>query len=62
MTTANTTVRHRQGHVVLTNTQFQCTDCGKWKPAGAFGLRRMADGMIRNQAQCKTCRTKYKKA
>lgn len=51
----NTTVRHRTGKVVLTNAKFQCTDCGKWKPAKLFGLRRMKSGEVRNQPQCADC-------
>jgi len=61
MTTPSTTVRHRAGKVALTNAQFQCTACGHLKPAENFGLRRMKDGIIRNQAQCKKCRSKYQK-
>lgn len=56
-----TTVRHRQGKVVLTNAMFKCTECGRWKPAAEFGLRKMGDGKIRNQAQCTACRGKSKK-
>jgi len=44
---ANTTVRHRTGKVVLTNAKFHCTDCGEWKGAKHFGLRRMKGGEIR---------------
>lgn len=55
-----TTVAHRSG-VVLTNAKFQCTDCQKWKAAGEFGLRKMGDGKVRNQAQCKGCRAGYPK-
>lgn len=54
-------VVNRQGNVVLNNVMFQCTDCGKWKAGYAFGLRKMKDGKIRNQAQCKVCRSKYHK-
>jgi hypothetical protein len=54
-----TTVRHRAG-IVLTNVAFRCTDCRKWKAAKRFGLRRTADGVIRNQAQCSACRSLYK--
>ena len=43
--------------VVLTHGRFQCTKCRRWKPAQAFGLRTMPDGTVRNQAQCKSCRT-----
>ena len=55
----DTTVRHRTGKVVLTNAQFHCTDCGEWKGAKHFGLRRMKGGEIRNQPQCNECRSKY---
>ena len=43
--------------VILTGAKFVCTGCGKLKPASAFGLRKMGDNKIRNQPQCKTCRT-----
>jgi len=56
-----TTVEHSAG-VVLTNARFRCTHCGQWKPASMFGLRKMADGLIRNQAQCKPCRNRLVKA
>jgi hypothetical protein len=56
---ASTTLRHRTGKIVLTNARFQCTDCGGWKDAQHFGLRRMKGGEIRNQPQCKECRSKY---
>ena len=56
-----TSVKHKTGKVVLTNSAFQCTACGKWKPGEEFGLRKMKDGIIRNQAQCKKCRSKYSK-
>lgn len=55
----DTTVTHRTGKVVLTNAYFECTDCRKLKPGKHFGLRRMRNGEIRNQPQCKTCRSKY---
>jgi hypothetical protein len=56
-----TTVRHHKGKVVLTNVYFKCTGpCGKKKSASEFGLRKMRDGKIRNQAQCSECRAKYK--
>lgn len=57
--TEDTTVTHRTGKVVLTNAYFKCTDCTKLKGAKHFGLRRMSNGEIRNQPQCKDCRSKY---
>jgi len=59
MSKEDTTVRHRTGKVILTNAKFQCTGCNDWKGAQHFGLRRMKDGTIRNQAQCNECRSKY---
>jgi len=41
--------------VVLTGAMFQCTKCGALKPATDFGLR-FEDGVVRNQAQCSSCR------
>lgn len=57
----DTTTRHRGGKVILTNVQFKCTDCKRWKGGDQFGLRKMANGEIRNQPQCKVCRGVYKK-
>jgi hypothetical protein len=34
-----------------------CLKCQKMRPLSLFGLRRMADGAIRNQPWCRTCRT-----
>ncbi len=34
-----------------------CLKCRKVQPLSQFGLRRMADGSIRNQPWCKACRT-----
>jgi hypothetical protein len=45
--------------VILIGCQFLCTACEQWKPGGEFGLRRMQDGSIRNQPQCKPCRGEY---
>lgn len=42
--------------VVITGAMFHCTKCGALKPATEFGLRLMADGVVRNQAQCISCR------
>ncbi|HET7754007.1 MAG TPA: hypothetical protein VFK85_08855 [Anaeromyxobacteraceae bacterium] len=33
-----------------------CLKCHKMRPLSQFGLRKMADGAIRNQPWCKTCR------
>ena len=50
------TVGRPDGSVILTNAKFRCTGCGKWKPASEVGLRKMASGVVRNQAQCQDCR------
>ena len=34
-----------------------CLKCHRTKPLGRFGLRRMADGAIRNQPWCRPCRS-----
>ena len=34
-----------------------CLKCHKTRPLSQFGLRKMADGAIRNQPWCKTCRS-----
>lgn len=34
-----------------------CLKCQKIRPLSQFGLRRMADGAIRNQPWCKLCRS-----
>ena len=47
--------------VVLRNTKFKCTSCGKWKAADEFGLRALKGPgklVVRNQAQCSKCRSK----
>jgi hypothetical protein len=33
-----------------------CLKCEKMRPLSLFGLRRMADGAIRNQPWCRSCR------
>lgn len=43
--------------VVLTGAMFQCTRCEALKSAAEFGLRQMADGVVRNQPQCGKCRS-----
>ena len=42
------------GHEVLIS--LTCLKCKKLKPLVQFGLRKMADGAIRNQPWCRTCR------
>jgi hypothetical protein len=34
-----------------------CLKCQKIRPLSQFGLRRMADGAIRNQPWCRSCRS-----
>jgi hypothetical protein len=36
---------------------LMCLKCSKMRPLSQFGLRRMADGAIRNQPWCRTCRS-----
>jgi len=36
---------------------LKCLKCDRMRPLSQFGLRRMADGSIRNQPWCRTCRT-----
>jgi hypothetical protein len=42
------------GHEVLIT--LMCLKCRSMKPLAQFGLRKMADGAIRNQPWCRTCR------
>lgn len=49
-------IESADGKVVLTGARFKCTHCGKVKPASHFGIRKMPDGVYRNQAQCIECR------
>lgn len=42
--------------VKLVGAFFHCTACGRLRPASKFGLRQTDDGIVRNQAQCKSCR------
>jgi hypothetical protein len=44
-----------EGHEVLIT--MMCLKCRNMKPLGMFGLRKMADGAIRNQPWCRTCRS-----
>ncbi|MBE2252042.1 MAG: hypothetical protein IAE78_21080 [Myxococcus sp.] len=43
------------GHEVLIT--MMCLKCRQMKPLGMFGLRKMADGAIRNQPWCRGCRS-----
>jgi hypothetical protein len=43
------------GHEVLIT--LMCLKCHKMRPLSQFGLRRMADGSIRNQPWCRGCRS-----
>jgi hypothetical protein len=43
------------GHEVLIS--LMCLKCRTLKPLAQFGLRKMADGAIRNQPWCRTCRS-----
>lgn len=36
---------------------LMCLKCHKMRPLSQFGLRKMADGAIRNQPWCRTCRS-----
>lgn len=36
---------------------MMCLKCRAMKPLAMFGLRKMADGAIRNQPWCRTCRS-----
>ena len=46
--------------LVLHGAQFRCTCCGNWKRASEFGMLNDAEGgMIRNQPQCRVCRSRY---
>ncbi|HLL01538.1 MAG TPA: hypothetical protein VK539_13195 [Myxococcaceae bacterium] len=44
-----------EGHEVLIS--LMCLKCKSLKPLAQFGLRKMADGAIRNQPWCRTCRS-----
>ena len=43
------------GHEVLIT--LMCLKCHQMRPLAQFGLRRMADGSIRNQPWCRGCRS-----
>jgi hypothetical protein len=36
---------------------LMCLKCHQMRPLSQFGLRKMADGAIRNQPWCRTCRS-----
>jgi hypothetical protein len=36
---------------------LMCLKCHKMRPLSLFGLRKMADGAIRNQPWCRACRS-----
>lgn len=44
-----------EGNEVLIT--MMCLKCRSMKPLAMFGLRKMADGAIRNQPWCRTCRS-----
>lgn len=44
-----------EGHEVLIT--MMCLKCRQMKPLSMFGLRKMADGAIRNQPWCRQCRS-----
>jgi hypothetical protein len=44
-----------EGHEVLIT--LMCLKCHQMRPLSMFGLRRMADGSIRNQPWCRGCRS-----
>ncbi len=44
-----------EGHEVLIS--LMCLKCKTLKPLTQFGLRKMADGAIRNQPWCRGCRS-----
>jgi hypothetical protein len=44
-----------EGHEVLIS--LMCLKCKTLKPLAQFGLRKMADGAIRNQPWCRGCRS-----
>jgi hypothetical protein len=47
-------VYDHEGNEVLIS--LMCLKCKTVKPLAQFGLRKMADGAIRNQPWCRTCR------
>jgi len=55
-----TKFEHPITEVVLSNALFRCTRCGGIKSMSDFGYLRLNNGKAYNQAQCKTCRFRYK--
>ena len=49
------TVYDADGHEVFIT--IVCLKCRKIRPLSQFGLRKMADGAIRNQPRCRACRS-----
>lgn len=47
---------NQSSRVILLGSYFKCTYCNCLRPGSEFGLRKMQDGSIRNQAQCSSCR------
>ncbi len=47
--------------VILRNSYFRCTKCRRLKGGSHFGLRRMKGNVVRNQAQCRPCRSRRSK-
>jgi hypothetical protein len=50
-----TAIYDHEGHEVLIT--LMCLKCRQIRPLMQFGLRKMADGAIRNQPWCRTCRS-----
>ncbi len=50
-----TAVYDHEGHEVLIT--LMCLKCRQIRPLMQFGLRKMADGAIRNQPWCRGCRS-----
>jgi hypothetical protein len=50
-----TSIYDAEGNEVLIT--LMCLKCHKMRPLMQFGLRKMADGAIRNQPWCRTCRS-----
>lgn len=50
-----TSVYDAEGNEVFIT--LMCLKCHKMKPLSQFGLRKMADGAIRNQPWCRACRS-----
>jgi len=50
-----TSVYDAEGNEVFIT--LMCLKCHKMKPLSQFGLRKMADGAIRNQPWCRPCRS-----